>query len=164
MFLQVSVISVHRGGCLVPGGAWSWGVPGRGGACFRGGSGPRGGACSQRCLLGGVSGSGGACSGEVWSQGGAWWRPHPPLAPTAAVGTHPTGLHSCLQFFLISLIHFKSVLFTLWKLHNKLTFFECLDSFLLFHQSGKKVGHCFPQKILKCLWIYYSLQVRFRDM
>ena len=27
--------------------------------------------------------------------GGAWWRP-PPRTATAAGGTHPTGMHSCL--------------------------------------------------------------------
>ena len=40
--------------------------------------------------------------GGAWSQvggsapGGAWWRP-PPRTATAAGGTHPTGMHSCLS-------------------------------------------------------------------
>ena len=43
----------------------------------------------------------GVCSGGVWSRGvcsggeGAWWRP--PRTATAAGGTHPTGMHSCLS-------------------------------------------------------------------
>ena len=35
--------------------------------------------------------------GGVWSRGGAWWRTP---GTTAADGTHPTGMHSCLNFFL----------------------------------------------------------------
>ena len=41
---------------------------------------------------GGVPAPGGA-----WSRGG-WWR-HPPGTATAAGGTHPTGMHSCYQWF-----------------------------------------------------------------
>ena len=63
--------SVHRGGGAWSGGVWSWGVHG---------------------------------AGEVWSgglvpcflvQGGTWWRP--PKTATAARGTHPTRMHSCLM-------------------------------------------------------------------
>ena len=60
--------SVHRGG------VWSrGGVPGPG-VCVHG---PWG---------GGVPGP--------W--GGGWWRP--PKTATAAGGTHPTGMHSCLLY------------------------------------------------------------------
>ena len=45
------------------------------------------------CLLWGCLVPGGACS-----RGGAWWRP-PPTA-TAAGGTHPTGMYSCIKIFL----------------------------------------------------------------
>ena len=65
------------GGCLVLGSAWSWGVPGRGGAWSGG------------CLVWGVPGPGAAWSGGV--PGG-----DPPTA-TAAGGTHPTGMFSCIK-------------------------------------------------------------------
>ena len=56
-----------------PGGcAWSQGVPGLGGVC----------------LVGRVSGPGG-CLVET------------PQTATAAGGTHPTGMHSCLNHVLI---------------------------------------------------------------
>ena len=62
-------LSVHRGGCLVWGGAWYPGVPGP-----RGMPGPGGGLVSQHAL-----------------------RQTPPgETATAADGTHPTGMHSCL--------------------------------------------------------------------
>ena len=96
---------------MVPGGgAWSRGVPG-----------PRGGACSWGCLLWGypflgvcllpgvpaqgwcLVPEGGVCSWGVPAPRGvsdpgqcAWWRP--PTA-TAAGGTYPTGMHSCLECF-----------------------------------------------------------------
>ena len=51
-----------------------------------------------------MPGLGGLVPGGVWSQGGTWsrgagpggvwWRP--PQTPTAAGGTHPTGMHSCI--------------------------------------------------------------------
>ena len=63
-------LSVHVGGCLVLGAAWSG----------------RGGAWSTGCLL----------RGGVCSPGGTWWRP--PRTVTAAGGTHPTGMHSCLRY------------------------------------------------------------------
>ena len=69
------------------------GVPALGGA-----------ACSRGGLLWGVSAPGDAWSGGgAWSggsapRGGAWWRP--PRTATAAGGTHPTGMHSCLTKFL----------------------------------------------------------------
>ena len=51
---------------------------------------------------GGVPSPGGAWSGEGVSapggsapEWGAWWRP--PQTATAAGGTHPTGMHSCLR-------------------------------------------------------------------
>ena len=51
-----------------------------GGALSRGGAGPRGGAWSQgECL--------------VWEG-----VETPPVMATAAGGTHPTGMHSCLHF------------------------------------------------------------------
>ena len=89
------------GGCLVLGGAWSWGgVPG-----------PReglhlGGAWSQgRLVLGGCLVLGGAwCQGglEPGGSGPGWvvsqdaLRQTPPRETASAVdGTHPTGMHSC---------------------------------------------------------------------
>ena len=75
--------SVHRGGVCCWGDAWSMGyatrgvpgpagVPGHGGAWFRG-----------ECLVrGGWSGGGGMCG-------------DPPVTATAAGDTHPTGIHSC---------------------------------------------------------------------
>ena len=88
MFLHLSVShSVHGGGgvvclvpvgCLVPEGVCSGGVPAPG----EGGSAPGG------CLvLGGVPGG------------------DPLGTATAAGGTHPTGMHSCLQYFCTRL-HF----------------------------------------------------------
>ena len=69
--------------CLVSGGAWSRGeVPGPG-----------------ACGPGGVPGPGGMPGlGGCLILGGAWWRP-PPGTATAAGGTHPTGMHSCLHCF-----------------------------------------------------------------
>ena len=73
MFLHVSVILSMGGGCLVPG------VPGPGG------SGP-----------GGVPGPGG-CWGLLPGGGLVWGVPGgSPGTATAADGTHPTGMHSCL--------------------------------------------------------------------
>ena len=64
--------------------------------------------CSQRrvsapggCLLLGGAWSGGVCSREavcLFLGGGAWWRP--PWMATAAGGMHPTGMHSCLIYFI----------------------------------------------------------------
>ena len=82
------------------GGGWSGGVPGprEGGASSWGVPGL--GVCSGGCLARGA----GVCSGGVvWSQGGwypsmYWARPPPPPREmaTAADGTHPTAMHSCL--------------------------------------------------------------------
>ena len=58
-------------GCLLPGGCLVWGDLVPGGACSMGVPAPR---------------------------GGAWWRP--PRTATAAGGTHPTGMHSCIAKFL----------------------------------------------------------------
>ena len=98
MFLQASVI-------LLTGGVWSrgWGVSGP-----RGVSAPRG-VCSGGCLLPGegyllpgggvsapgVSALGGVCS-RVVSALGVPGGDTPPGTATAAGGTHPTGMHSCL--------------------------------------------------------------------
>ena len=69
-----------------------------GGACSGGVPAP-GGVCSGGCLLRGMPGPGGCL---IWGgsapRGGAWWRP--PRTATAAGGTHPTGMHSCLTNFL----------------------------------------------------------------
>ena len=70
-------VCLSTGGCLVPGGAWSWVVSALGGL---------------------VPGRGGA-----WS--GAWYpgmhRGSPPgETATAADGTHPTGMHSCSSSIL----------------------------------------------------------------
>ena len=74
-YICLSVILFTRGkGCLLPGGACSWGVPVQGR-----------GACSRGCLLRG---------------GGGFlllWRP-PKETPTTADGMHPTGMHSCLKW------------------------------------------------------------------
>ena len=85
MFLQVSVI-LFTGGCLLlrecllPGG----GVSGPGGACSQGVPAP-GGVCSQGVPSLGGSGPGGVPGGD-------------PPTVTAAGGTHPTGMHSCILF------------------------------------------------------------------
>ena len=56
-----------------------------------------GGACSGGgCLLWGVSTPGGACSGG--GGGACCGDPPSPVTATAAGGTHPTGMHSCLTF------------------------------------------------------------------
>ena len=113
MFLHVSVILSTgggpgpEGGCLllggVPapggvyvscvsapsGGAWSQGVSAPGGCLLPGGCLFLGGAWSQRGVC-----SWGVCSQGVSAPGGTWWRP--PGMATAAGGTHPTGMHSCL--------------------------------------------------------------------
>ena len=63
----------------------------------------RGGAAIQACIAGGIRAClawGGllwgvsAPRGVVCSWGVAWWRS--PRTATAAGGTHPTGMHSCL--------------------------------------------------------------------
>ena len=64
------------GGGLVPGGAWS-----QGGGFGPGGSGPGGGACSRGCLV------------------------ETPQTSTAAGGTHPTGMHSCLSYICYYIEH-----------------------------------------------------------
>ena len=73
------------GVCLVPGGgAWSGWLPGLGWDGVPGpgrGSGP---------------GGGGAWSGDAWSGG---CLVETPQMTTAAGGTHPTGMHSCLVIF-----------------------------------------------------------------
>ena len=64
-----------------------------------------GGGCSRGCLVRGPAPGGrGVCScggsaprGVPGPRGGAWWRP--PGTATAAGGTHPTGMHSCLIKF-----------------------------------------------------------------
>ena len=99
--------SVYRG-CLVQGGVCSWGD-----AWSRGGlSAPGGGVCSWE---GGMPGQGWwwcplpggivAPGGGAWSGGGGLLPGVPggdPRTATAADGTHPTGMHSCLQFILIT--------------------------------------------------------------
>ena len=61
--------SVHGGGLL------PWGVPVPGGLLPGG------------CLLWGVPAPGGSAPRGVW---------RPPMKATAAGGTHPTGMHSCI--------------------------------------------------------------------
>ena len=70
-------------------GTWSRGVPGPGEVWFWGGSGPGGSVCSQG---GGLLPGGGLVSQHALRQ-------TPPLGETAtaADGTHPTGMHSCLH-------------------------------------------------------------------
>ena len=65
-----------------------WGVPGLGGCLVWGVPG-----------LGGVPGRGGVpgLKESAPGVGGDWWRP--PLMATAEGGTHPTGMHSCDNFF-----------------------------------------------------------------
>ena len=84
----------------------------RGGACSWGVSGPVGVSAP-----GGLAGSGpwgrDACSRE--GQGVAWWRP--PRKATAAGGTHPTGMHSCLLFLWLLTLQIRRILtFTLTPL------------------------------------------------
>ena len=79
------------GGAWPRGGAGSWGVPG-----------PRGCLVLGECLVpgGGVWVPGQGVGSGPWA--GAWWRP-PQTAP-AAGGTHPTGMHSCLQIFFYAVV------------------------------------------------------------
>ena len=83
-------VCLSTGGCLVPWGwgAWSRGVPAPGGLVPRG-------ACSRGVWSGGVPGP-----GEVpaWGGGLVWegCLVETPRTATAAGGTHPTGMHSCL--------------------------------------------------------------------
>ena len=79
-------VCLSTGGCLVPGGGWSQGVP------FLGGRGEEG-------LVLGVPGpGGGGClvPDGVWSHRGCLVET-PPRMATAAGGTHPTGIHSFSQ-------------------------------------------------------------------
>ena len=105
--------------CSQEGGVWSRGVSGPGGCLLHGGSAPggllpglsapgmsalgvsapggvcsQGGVCSGGCVCswGGVSAPGDVCSGGCLVE-------IPPM-DTAAAGTHPTGMHSCLIRFL----------------------------------------------------------------
>ena len=58
-------------------------------------SGLRGVSDLTGCL---VRGRMGVWSGGVWSEGeGGGGRPPPPEMATAAVGRHPTGMHSCFR-------------------------------------------------------------------
>ena len=94
---------------LLPGG--DWGVPGTGGMPGPGGvvSAPRGGlggVPSPRGVpsTGGMPGPGGG-GGGAWSWGevpglGGHLVEIPPGTPTAAGGTHPTGMHSCCCLYL----------------------------------------------------------------
>ena len=73
--------------------AWSWGVPGARGCAWSWGC-----AWSGGCLLPGrVPAPRGVCSwgGGACSEGCLVETPQP---ATAAGGTHPTGMHSCLLF------------------------------------------------------------------
>ena len=48
------------------------------------------------CMVKGGRVTRGACvAREAATKGGAWWRP--PRTATAAGGTHPTGMHSCIN-------------------------------------------------------------------
>ena len=92
MFLQACVcpqggeVPGPEGEGLVPGGVCSWGVCSGGEGVCSGGEG----VCSWW----------GVCSQEGWFPSMHWGRPPPPPLPgemaTAADGTHPTGMHSCL--------------------------------------------------------------------
>ena len=79
----------------------------------------RGGVCSQGGLLLGVPGPGGVCSRGYLLLGGSapgGWR-SPPGTATAAGGTHPTGMHSCFEYFCR--IDHNSVLAQLVALSNR---------------------------------------------
>ena len=97
----LSVILFTRGGCLLGGGC-----PGLGGVPAPGESG-----------LGGVPAPGGLVLGGTWRR--------PPETATAAGGTHPTGMHSCipinLQLMLINMKSnvswFKRIAFQSCRLH-----------------------------------------------
>ena len=79
IFTSVCQELCPRGRCLVPGGACSWmGVPALGGACSRG-------LVSRPSPKGEIEGD------QV--------QPPPNPMATAAGGTHPTGMHSCLVSF-----------------------------------------------------------------
>ena len=85
-------------GCLLPGGAWSQGVPGPGGVSAPGGCLILGGCLLPGgCLVpGGVPGPGGGLLlGGLVSQHALRQTSPPGETTTAVDGTHPTGKHSC---------------------------------------------------------------------
>ena len=76
-----------------------------------------------------MPGLGGPGLGDAWSRGvpgpravpgqrGAWWRPPPPLPgmATAAGGTHPIGMHSCLKIISLWSIQIVRTVFKPVKL------------------------------------------------
>ena len=80
--------------------------------------------CAYFCLLGGVPTTGvcvwGVCvqAGSLWGvlsfggvsiQGSAWMETPTPLVATAAVGMHPTGMHSC-SYLMYDELHVLSLL------------------------------------------------------
>ena len=93
-----------RGSVWSWGGVWSRGVHGPGGV-----HGPRGQGCGVCMVTGGACSLVGGCwdwsrgvcmvRGGVHSPGGSGGD-LPPTA-TAAGGTHPTGMHSCFQYFAV---------------------------------------------------------------
>ena len=76
-------VCLSTGGCLVPGGAWS-----------------RGGACSGRCACSGGASSGGCLPRGCLLLGGWGCLVETPRTATAAAGTHPTGMHSCIRWLI----------------------------------------------------------------
>ena len=84
----------------------------------RGVSAPRGSA------LGGVSAPGGSATRGVSAPGGVWSRGKwsapggclmetPPRTATAAGGTHPTGMHSCLDYMCFKLLELRRAIYKL---------------------------------------------------
>ena len=93
MFLHLSVFLFT---------VWTWVAEGgvmrdTGGACMARGHARQGGMCGKR----GVHGRGYVCWRSMHSRGHVWWMGVACVAgemATAAVGTHPTGMHSCFSF------------------------------------------------------------------
>ena len=102
---------VKEGGCVMRGHVW------RGGACVSGGHAWQGACMAGVCMWWGCAWQRGMCGrgackagGRVCMAGGHAWQGgmHGRVAcvagetATAADGTHPTGMHSCVYIHLIS--------------------------------------------------------------
>ena len=108
MFLHLSVMLVTRGVCAAGGHVWQGGMHGRGaclGACVGGMHGRGGHAWEQVYMVGGVHGGGHMWQGRACMVGACVAKGVACMAgetTTAADGTHPTGMHSCLLMIVVA--------------------------------------------------------------